>query len=144
MKKLLFLLFGIFSIFYCCADDTHNLLFPIGRFYISPPSGNYGAFSFMGEVGERNFRGSGTYGVNFTPCQRFKFSGEFLTQKLKYSFLSGDTKRWVSQYALGGQYQYQIQQDRKIPFQSIDAGISYAHAFDKDLSSKNILLRGCM
>jgi hypothetical protein len=93
--------------------------------------GDFGAFSFMGELGERNFRGSGTYGVYLAPCQRLKVSGEYLTQNLEYEFGAGDKRGWVAQYALGGAYQYLFSSSI---FQSIDLGGSYSHAFNKHLS----------
>lgn len=97
--------------------------------------GDYGAFAAFGELGYKNFRGSGTYGVYFTPHQRFKVSGEWLTQDLKYHFLSGQHHKWVSQYAIGAEYQYLF---CNRVFQSIEAGSAYVHAFDYKLSKKQI------
>src|SRR5262245_59638287 len=80
-------------------------------------AGDYGAFSAAGEFGYNSLRGSGTYGVYFTPCQRIKLSGEYLAQKLKYHFKAGDSKHWASQFALGGEYQFLLGSS---VFQSID------------------------
>ena len=97
-------------------------------------AGDYGAFSAAGEFGYNNLRGSGTYGVYFTPCQRIKLSGEYLAQKLKYDFKAGDNKHWVSQFAFGGEYQYLLGSSA---FQSIDLAAAYSHAFSKKLGNKH-------
>lgn len=96
--------------------------------------GDYGAVAFMGEAGYRNIRGSGTYGVYFTPCQRFKITGEYLTQNLKYHFISGHEKKWVSQYAIGAEHQFLLSSSA---FQSINLGAAYSHAFSHTLSKKH-------
>ncbi len=97
-------------------------------------AGDYGAFSAAGEFGYNSLRGSGTYGVYFTPCQRIKFSGEYLTQKLEYHFKSGGRKHWASQFALGGEYQFLLNSS---VFQSIDLAAAYSHAYSKKLGSKD-------
>ena len=93
-----------------------------------PPesSTKWGAISILGEAGFRNLRGSGTYSTNFSDCHRFKISGEYLTQQLSYSC----KKRWVSQYAVGGEYQWVFP---KSPFRNIGLGSAYSHAFKHDL-----------
>lgn len=106
----------------------------------SPPKsdrcfGDYGAFGLRGEAGYKNFRGSGTYGVYFTDHHRFKLTGEWLTQKLTYHFNPGRAKEWVSQYAIGGEYQYLI--GNKI-VQSIDLGSAYVHGYGHNLAKKQI------
>src|SRR5947209_834913 len=102
MRRFLFVILFFQSLIYA----SQNVLVPNVQINLTPTMGDYGAFSFMGELGEKNFRGSGTYGVNFTSCQRVKFSGEFLTQKLNYHFFPHREKKWTSQYAVGGEYQY--------------------------------------
>lgn len=97
--------------------------------------GDYGAFAAFGEIGYKNYRGSGTYGVYFTPQQRFKVTGEWLTQKLKYHFKTGHHSKWVSQYAIGGEYQYLLCNS---VFKSIELGSAYVHAFDYKLGKKQI------
>jgi hypothetical protein len=85
------------------------------------------SLAFMGELGSKNLRGNGTYGVYFSPCQRFKLSGEYLSQRLIYNFSSNSIKKWVSQYAVGAEYQYLISDN---VFQSINLGGNYSHAFN--------------
>ncbi|HSX26411.1 MAG TPA: Ig domain-containing protein [Chlamydiales bacterium] len=111
---------------------SDNILLPNIQLYLTPSTSDYGTFSFLGELGAKNFRGSGTYGVYFTPCQRIKFTGEFLTQKLHYHFSSHGQSKWNSQYALGGEYQYLLPSSA---FQSIDLGGYYSHAFNKHISA---------
>ncbi len=71
-------------------------------------------------------RGSGTYGVYLTPTERFKLSGEYLTQKLDFHLDSGSDKKWVSQVAFGAEYQYLLKDDF---FKSIELGTAYSHAY---------------
>lgn len=97
----------------------------------STAAGDYGAVSLLGEVGYRNYRGSGTYGVYFTPCQRFKITGEYLVQKLNYRFDDEHSRKWVSQYAIGAEYQFLLSHST---LQSIDIGTAYVHAFSHRLS----------
>ena len=104
------------------------------QYEVMSTQGDNGAVAFIGEAGYRNFRGSGTYGVYFTPCQRFKITGEYLTQNLKYHFISEHEKKWVSQYAIGAEYQFLLSCSR---FQSIDLGAAYSHAFSHKLSNKH-------
>lgn len=120
--------------------NTHNNLMPNARLFLAPATqNNTDALSVMGEVGPRNFRGNITYGRAIDPCQRYKLSGEYLTQRLNYHFKSGDAKRWVSQVGIGGSYQYLLKHSR---FQSIDADLAYAHAFHRDLHKKHIFEHG--
>ena len=89
-------------------------------------AGDWGAIAVFGEIAPRNFRGSSTYGVYLTPTQRFKLSGEYLTQNLDFHFSSGHHKKWVSQIAFGAEYQFLLNSDR---FKSIEMGTAYSHAF---------------
>lgn len=97
--------------------------------------GDYGALATAGEIAYKNYRGSGTYGVYFTNHHRFKVTGEWLTQKLTYHFNPGRAKEWVSQYALGGEYQYLI--GNKI-VHSINLGSGYVHSYGQNLPRKHI------
>lgn len=128
----------LLSIVMCCLfsmlQASENILAPTVQLWLTPkPMGDAGAFSFLGEAGVRNFRGAGTYGVYFTPCARFKLSGEFLTQELSYHGLRHHHKEWVSQYAIGGEFEYLLSSSI---FQSIDAGGYYSHAFQKHVSAR--------
>jgi hypothetical protein len=92
--------------------------------------GDWGALAAFGEAGPKNFRGSATYGVYFNPVQRFKVTGEYLTQELSFH----SKKKWVSQYAVGAQYQYLFDNSH---FQSLDMGTAYNQAFSRKLESSN-------
>lgn len=63
--------------------------------------------AFMGaiEAGPDNYRASGTLGWNINPLNRIKFTGEYLTQDIDYTFFSGVTRQWVAQGAAGVDYQ---------------------------------------
>lgn len=110
-----------------------NTLAPIVQLSLTPkPLGDYGAISLLGELGARNFRGAGTYGVYFNPCSRLKLSGEFLTQDLSYHGSRHHSRGWASQYAVGGEFEYLLSSSI---FQSFDLGGYYSHAFHKKLNS---------
>lgn len=64
------------------------------------------AYSVLGEAGWKNFRVGGTVGWALDVNQRFKFSGEYLVQKITYPFFAGNTDQWVYQGAIGAGYQY--------------------------------------
>ena len=99
----------------------------------TPRCSGWGAFGIRGEAGVKNFRGSTTYGTYLADQHRFKISGEWLNQKLTYHFNPRRAKEWVSQYAVGGEYQYLI--GNKI-VQSIDLGTAYVHGFGRHLGEK--------
>lgn len=138
--NFLFRLIRALSLVIACsfasAYATDNHLMPIAQFFLTPTTSNgTDALSVLGEVGAENFRGSMTYGRAIDSCQRIKLSGEYLTQRLKYDFQSGHAKRWVSQVGIGGAYQYHL---RHSAFQSVDADIAYAHAFNRRLQKKHL------
>lgn len=86
---------------------TSDNFFPAFRLVVTPELVNEDCgFSALGEIGSKNYRGSGTLGLFFCEQHRFKLSSEFLGQKLHYKFGSGSTHHWVHQWALGGTYQY--------------------------------------
>jgi hypothetical protein len=112
---------------------AENILAPNGKVNLTlPPMGDRNAFSFLGEFGAKNIRGSGTYGSYINPCNRIKFTGELLLQKLDYHFISEIQKKWMTQYSVGGAYQYLILHDL---FQSIDFAISFSHSFKRNIRS---------
>lgn len=91
------------------ARSRHNF-FPCVRFVLTPVFlENDSAVSLLAEVGPRNYRLNGTYGFFSNEQHRFKFSGEYLAEKLQYKFESGKTRRWMHQLGLGGKYQYWFQ-----------------------------------
>lgn len=116
------------------SEETHNNLLPNLRLLFTPASyENSDAFSFLGEAGARNFRGSVTYGTFLTTYQRFKVTGEYLTQRLKYRFVDSDKEKWVSQVGFGGAYEYLTSYKT---FKSFEAGVAYSHAFNRNLGRK--------
>ena len=60
----------------------------------------------LGELGANNARVGATLGFNLHDNQYFKVSGEYLWQRINYSFVTGDEKEWVSQGALGAAYEF--------------------------------------
>ena len=128
-----FLIYMISCVSLISADQKNDLL-PNLRFTAAPREvGNYGAVAFLGEVGQQNLRGSGTYGLYLTKCQRVKVIAEGLTQDLSYHFRGKNRREWVSQYAVGGEYQFLIP---GCWFQRIDLGGAYSHAFSRHPRAK--------
>lgn len=130
--KALFLFVFAFSL--ASTEQTQNNLLPNVQFFLNPvlPNGT-DAFSFLGELGTKNLRGNITYGRSFADCQRFKLSAECLAQDLKYHFFDHTRKKWMTQIAFGGSYQYLFASS---PFIGINADFSYAHAFTHHLGKK--------
>lgn len=121
-----------------CVHSTHatkNNFFPSVRFVVTPVfvSAN-SAISFLGEVGPRNWRANGTIG--WIPCEqhRFKLSFENLSQRLKYNFSSGETHRWLHQFATGGEYQYWFDCS-KWGVRGLDFAAQYSRAPSKRVGS---------
>lgn len=75
------------------------------------------AFSVLGEAAPRNYRLSLTGGWAISPTQRIKFSGEYLYQKMNFSFITEHNSRWVQQGAIGAEY-------------VLDFGNTYVRAFE--------------
>lgn len=90
------------------------------------------AFSVLGEVAPKNYRINLTAGWEFTPAQRIKFSGEYLTQKLNFSFLSQHTQQWVQQGAIGADYNLDFD---NMYVRSFDLAAYLSHAPNKSLSA---------
>ena len=128
------LLRSIFLITACSSSlfAARNTLAPNLKFdFTLPEMGDYNSFSFLGEVGLKNIRGDGTYGVYFNPRHRIKFTGELLLQDLTYHFIDELKDRWMTQYSVASEYQYLLLHDL---VQSIDFNVSYAHAFHRGVS----------
>lgn len=141
MRKQLFLLsllLFVASLNLCTAkgfarEKTKDNYFPIARLVTTPVFITEDAsLSFLSEGGPRSYRINGTIG--FIPdCQnRFKFSGEYLSEKLHFGFEDGRSHRWVHQYALGGKYLYTF--DCPCFFEGLELGLDYSHAINKSLS----------
>ena len=87
--------------------------------------------------GSKVFRGNATYAYAFNDKNRFKVTGEFLRENLEFDYLTGDTRQWVNQGAVGAAYQYWLGGDL---FKSLQVGSHYSHAGSKDLSDQTLVL----
>lgn len=121
-------------------STKHNDL-PVARFVLTPDSCCTDEFgvSVLGEIGPRSYRGNGTVGYAWDDCQRVKFGGEYLGEKLRYNFGHCDRERkWVEQWAVGAQYQYKVCCNC---IDTIDLGGGYSRATSKHLSNHNFIAR---
>lgn len=106
--------------------------------------------SFLGELGTRNYRISSTIGGTLgglldemigqpflSDQNRFKFGVEFLSQSLKYSFASGQNRRWVNQFSVGAGYQFEFSDCWTCYdwIKTVDFDISYTHGFSRSLKT---------
>lgn len=87
--------------------------------------------------GSRVFRANGTYGYALNDKNRIKITGEYLTEALDFDYLSGDTRQWVQQGAMGAAYQYWLGGST---FKSLQIGGYYSQAANKELSDKTVIL----
>jgi hypothetical protein len=94
------------------------------------------AYSLQGELGARNLRFNVTYGWKFTERQRLKVTGEYLWQYINYSFFSGNTNTWMSQVAVGVNYQLDLAPQNFLRPQ-LDIGVYGSHAPSKALGNIN-------
>lgn len=113
-------------------SKTHNELSPCLRLLITPftPLPQV-AMVMLGEASPKNYRASSTFGFFPTAQHRFKFTGEGLVQKLDYRFSSGKVSRWNKQWAIGGDYQFIL---NNFWITSFDIFMSYNHAQSTSLS----------
>lgn len=139
MRRLFFLISGVLCALssLLSAHSTTNNLWPNAEVSFTPQLGDSAALNIKGEVGPRIHRGDVTLGFRVGDCQRLKFSGEYLGEKLRYEFTQGNVKRWVNQYSVGAEYQQLF----NIPvLQSLELGGIYAHAYKKNLHDKTVTL----
>lgn len=87
-------------------SDPTTFLGPTLRLGLTSPLSDITAYSLAGEVGFKNFRVGATMAWRLRQEQRLKLSAEYLWQDLTYPFFSGNTNRWVTQFAIGGDYEY--------------------------------------
>ncbi|MBS4168053.1 putative Ig domain-containing protein [Parachlamydia sp. AcF125] len=113
---------------------TQNNFIPNFKVGISPRSlTQEAAVAFVGEVGRRNYRANGTLGWLWGNQSRFKFSAEFLSQKLGYRFSTGKQDRWMHQYAVGAEYQHDFYHPL---LSSGEIGLYYSYAPSRKLGHK--------
>lgn len=134
-----------------CSSNRHQTsttIAPVIRLTAAPIQiSDKRGFSFLGEIGARNYRAGVTFGGDFNELMpdflessgqnRFKISAEFLSQSLQYKFGSGSTRRWVNQYAVGGGYQFKFSDayPASVWIKSIDIDLSYSHALSRRLKN---------
>jgi hypothetical protein len=138
MRKKLFLLstgvltsFSFYAaIFPLPAEaNTQNFLGGVGQAAYALPFSDDTAGSIGLEGGDRQQRVSGTVGWEFLPHQRLKFTGEYLRQKIDYTFFTGISRQWVNQPAAGIDYQYSLNKTGRPDFLNyIDLSGYYSHA----------------
>lgn len=107
-------------------DNPTTFLGPTGRFGFTSTLNDMSAASIAGEAGPRNYRMGGTIGVTDFGSNRFKLSAEYLWQKINYAFFSSNAYEWMSQGALGGDYQYLFEDYLYSPGIDINAYVSRA------------------
>ena len=90
---------------------------------------NAGAIEING--GPRIARLNLTYGLSFTDHQRVKLSAEYLEERLNYDFASGTSGHWDGQTAIGGGYDYLVENHY---LQSVGVAGYFSHADSRDLS----------
>ncbi|MCD6040108.1 MAG: hypothetical protein K0S27_1508 [Gammaproteobacteria bacterium] len=90
------------------STGVNNFLGPTLNVSLSPLLGQDISSSLGIEGGPRHYRGNATLGWMLAQNHRIKFTGEYLWQKIDYSFYSGVTRQWVNQGAVGANYQYML------------------------------------
>lgn len=88
------------------------------------------AFKLSAGLNER--RANVTLGYAITPKQQIKLTYEYLAQNLPFDYASGTVNQWVSQNALGGAYQYML--DNGI-VRALEIYGNYTKAQSKELST---------
>jgi hypothetical protein len=131
MKKLFILALVFIStlLLYGAAYSNNNhttFLGPTAAVGFTSALNDYTAYSVAGEAGLKNFRIGGTLGWKLAENQGFKVSGEYLWQKITYSFFSGNPDEWVQQGALGAAYQYDFLDYSYRPEFDVSAYVSHA------------------
>ena len=114
------------------ASQPTTFIGPTARVGYTDSFTNATAYSVAGELGLKNYRVSGTVGWQLVEAQRLKVTGEYLVQKLNYSFFSGNSEQWVNQGALGAQYEYDFLEHSLKP--QFDLTGYYSHAPNKTLN----------
>lgn len=92
------------------------------------------AFSVIGEYGANQARANGTLGFQLYPDGLIKFTGEYLSQTLPFTFDSGDINQEVTQNAYGFDFQHNV---NHMALKNINFGGYYAKAPNVSLSTVN-------
>lgn len=142
LARDLWLFFALFSLVGGFIDGKEvRLSFRKSRlpdFQLSPRPieiGEQQAVSALLQWGPQTFRANMTYAISLRETDLWKFSAEFLSQKLGYEYVSGRAHRWVSQGAFGATYRLPLQ-STYIDF--VDMSLSYSSAVSRKLPKKLI------
>lgn len=129
---LLLQLFNLEPVTGC--ERTQNLLMPDFIIGVTPSCITpCTAISAFGEIGRRNYRGNATFGFLLGESHAFKVSGEYLSQRLRYHFRTGNEAKWVDQWAVGGAYRYDLCCNY---LSDIEFSGYYAHSCGRNLKSE--------
>lgn len=121
---------------------TTDNFFPYARFIGIPILlCDNSSFSLFSEIGPKNYRVNGSIGFFTSENYRFKVGAEYLDQKFHYRFLDGHHHRWIKQWAVGGTYQYWLEEcdcghegcGCTNWIQGVQVGVNYSHALSKRL-----------
>ena len=129
-------LLGIDMVMAGTSNYGHPSVFlgPTARLNFTSPISLNTAYSLAAEAGAKNYRAGVTVGWQFQDYQRIKLSGEYLWQKLTYSFIDANKDQWVRQAAIGADYQFDFGYLFNPQF---DLSAYYSHAPSKDLGTTN-------
>lgn len=132
MKKVILFIFGIIVSAECSLQDSlrwNDSWIPDFRLAVEPVMFNESSgCSVLFEAGRQNYRANGTIGYAFNDDCFGKITGEYLTQKLGFSFCSVHEHHWTCQGAIGfAALSYYADSQ-------VEWGFSYSHADKKNLS----------
>jgi len=114
-------------------NDPTTFLGPTIHLGVLEAINNTSAYGAFGELGTNNARIGGTLGFRTYENQYLKVSGEYLWQKINYTFFTGNSKQWVNQGALGAAYEFVS--DNLIYSPAFDLSGYMAYAANKNLSN---------
>jgi hypothetical protein len=97
------------------------------------------ALGLLGEYGKDQYRLNGTFGYQPYSAGLLKFSAEYLSQLLPFSFESGDINQRVSQSAFGVNFQHEMNQN---VLQNLNVGAYWAKSPNTSLSTLDFMGNG--
>ena len=108
-------------------DASDNFLGPTLNLNLGKVFGPIGLAGLVA-YGPKQMRFNGTFGFEFgqNALNGIKFSAEYLRQKILYNFISGSTRQWVHQTAIGGAYNHIFSTNKFIKGFSVDSYYSNA------------------
>lgn len=109
MKKwLVLMMLCMVSAFSFATPKVDTTLAPVFTYQRGFLLTDFIAAAILTEFGRNNLRLSGTVGKEFSKHHRAKVTFEYLNQRLKFGYDTGELRRWMQQYALGVAYQYHL------------------------------------